>query len=77
MLSQRAVKHIGNSRGKIIGEISKKPVWELIRATSSPLKPREKTRNNLKRYFRYSCLLLVQPIKQLLLFVPILMRETF
>lgn len=43
------------SRGKIIGEISKKPVWELIRATSSPLKPREKTRNNLKRYFRYSC----------------------
>ena len=30
MLSQRAVKHIGNSRGKIIGEISKKPVWELI-----------------------------------------------
>ena len=30
MLSQRAVKHIGNSRGKIIGKISKKPVWELI-----------------------------------------------
>ena len=34
MLSQGAVKHIGNSRGKIMGKLTpvKKPVWELIRA---------------------------------------------
>ena len=34
-------KHIGNSRGKIMGKIPKKPVWDLIRATSSPLKLRK------------------------------------
>ena len=51
MLLQRAVKHIGNSRGKIMGKLSKKTVCELIRATSSPLKLERK--NNMK-YFRYS-----------------------
>ena len=53
MLLQRAVKHIGNSRGKIMGKIPKKPVWELIRATSSPLKLRKEMCNNMKRYFKY------------------------
>ena len=49
-----AAKHIGNSRGKIMGKIPKKPVWDLIRATSSPLKLRKEMCNNVKRHFRYS-----------------------
>ena len=54
MLLQRAVKHIGNSRGKIMGKIPKKTVWELIQATGSPLKLRKEMCNNMKRYFKYS-----------------------
>ena len=40
MLSQRAIKHIGDNRGKVMGKFFKKPVRELIRATSSPLELR-------------------------------------
>ena len=57
MLLQRAVKHIGKSRGKIMGKIPKKPVWELILATSSPLKHRKEMCNNMKRYFKYSSII--------------------